>query len=687
MQKQRMRIITLVAFLFLSFRLHAEIHPVLFKNDLELYSKVYFGMEYDEFQSILRNRISECTGFKDKDLGKNLKKCTLDTNVRKLDLGQLDFIVVFDNAKLIEVNGQIDSDRYDSLNSTLADLFKAMPQIVTKKNGIFNPYPDYYSVWYFPGYFLGVAKENRKEKGKYYSYVSESSSARSEKIRKQIEKSSGSSFYEMDTTVDLTNLHQTILATDAEKNNSPTVSQQTNPNNGDAITYSGGYVPDANSSNGLKTARINSASNGENAVAPQTNTSTTATSQPNTVSSRPVNKPAQETTSNNPKIADRSMLPSNLSYRATKEQLKGEVIFCSSSDKFFKDFRKSFPKYPIDEYCVGSNLINDIQADTLFLLKDGVVKSVIHRAKDDEFRKLSLMYKETIGNEPKNKKSYKGVIPIDCFSDDGLTDYAEFCKQDGHGFELVTEDAGAVNPAILNRAKLIALVKAVSKTPPDTQPLKGNLPAAKIKDKQNSIATAEQGNSKKSETISLRSRKWDQEPKSFMGIELQKPLNTSINGCTQSSNEICYSVHKVSDSTFLKILQSPIKQFHSIYIKTMGALDTDPGFPVGRIEASFNTDEYNQVRDVLIQKYGEPHNEDVSKVKTVGGAEFNNYESYWYGNDVILTLDSLTTRGYDSGKYGRNFYSYGTLILTTKGYLDQKIDEKSKNTNTEADKL
>lgn len=42
--------LSLIALLYSS-QLYAEVHPVMFKYDTDLYSKTYFGMNFNEFKT------------------------------------------------------------------------------------------------------------------------------------------------------------------------------------------------------------------------------------------------------------------------------------------------------------------------------------------------------------------------------------------------------------------------------------------------------------------------------------------------------------------------------------------------------------------------------------------------------------------------------------------------------------
>ena len=631
----------LLAFMY-SCQIYAEVHPVLFKDDSSLYSNVYFGMGFDEFKSKVGSNIFEC---KD-STNKKMADIGCKVSFRFGGSGVSEAVAIFKNNNLIAILGRVNSDFYGSVISNLSSIYKDQPQTENRdeRKGLFsNKISNEYSIWSYPDYLMLVSKfdiPKYVENGTNFLLAVESANDNFINYM-QIEsrKKSNINIHSKVPNIDVSKLH---LSNDSPAN--------TGANKIDAAVIS--QIPANNNSNNSEVTTL----------------------------------PVGQVDNQKNTRADRTLLSLDLTLGTKKELIKNKVNFCSKEDKFLTEFRKNFPKFIVDEYCVGSNLIKDIQADTLFLVKDGVVKSVVHRANLTEFRKLSLLYKETIGNEPKSKQVYKGLKPISCFSDEGLSDYVEFCKQEVDGFVLVAGNASEINSGLQNRTKFMQILKGFSITPPASLQ-SGPLIVNDVKKTSKKTKEIAKNDSLQNEKSSSSKLKWDLEPKSFMGISLNEPLISSINDqCTSSGKQLCYEVNKIYDKTFLEIKNPPITQFGNIYISTLGGNNKDPYSKVGRIEVSFNTDDFETIRNILIEKYGLPHSTDVGIVKTNGGAEFKNYQNYWLGNNVSIVIESLVTRGYTSGRYG-SFYSYGAFSLTTKEYLEQTGEARSNKVKSEADKL
>ncbi|NOS97583.1 MAG: hypothetical protein HOP25_03825 [Methylotenera sp.] len=633
--------------LLCSFSIRAEIHPVLFKDQPDLYSKIYFGMGFDEFKTKVGSSIFECKEYPNKNLAD--KGCKVSFKFG--DSGISSGLVMFKNDLVMAVFGKINTDFYGNFILGLSTIYKEQPQSESRdeKKGVFsNKISNEYSIWSYPDYLMIISKfdiPNYSENGTNFMMAIETTnSSFISQMQEQSKKKSNINIQSKIAAIDISKLHLTFES-------------QTNTGENKVET--------SVTSNEPKLVKKNKTSSNSVAVIPPSTT-------------QAVNL---KTT-----IIDRSLLTYDMSIGAKKEQFKEKVAFCSKDDKFLTDFRKNFPKYNLDEYCVGSNLVKDVQANTIFLLKDGLVKSIIHHANAMEFHKLSILYKETIGNEPKTKQTYKGIKPISCFSDEGLSDYVEFCKQDADGFALIAGDAIEINSGLQNRAKFMQILRGVSITPPANLQ-RGALIVNDVKKTSKKTKEIAKNDVLKNEKSGSSKVKWELEPKSFMGITLNEPLISSINEqCPSSTQQVCYEVNKILDSSFLEIHNPPISQFRAIYINALGANKTDPNANVGKIEVSFNTDDFETIRNILIQKYGLPHSTNVSIVKTNGGAEFKNYENYWLGNNVNIVIESLISRGYTSGKYG-GFYSYGTILITTKEFLEQSDEARTNKAKSEADKL
>lgn len=193
--------------------------------------------------------------------------------------------------------------------------------------------------------------------------------------------------------------------------------------------------------------------------------------------------------------------------------------------------------------------------------------------------------------------------------------------------------------------------------------------------------------------------KWVQEPSSFMGIELNQALSTSVfTECpveppilSESNNKelqalldriqevdmeqvaklekLCYLLGFSNDPTYdvygLKVL--PLND-HAWVNTLTGTLDG----AVGLITISFESREFSSVMQMLTVRYGSPHKKNTEKLKTNGGAEFNNTVLSWSGKNVLITLESLSER-FVSGSGTLN--EVGKVKVYTNKYLTLKSHE------------
>lgn len=186
---------------------------------------------------------------------------------------------------------------------------------------------------------------------------------------------------------------------------------------------------------------------------------------------------------------------------------------------------------------------------------------------------------------------------------------------------------------------------------------------------------------------------WVQEPSSFMGIALGQPISVSITKVcpkypekemrmrddrvdavnTMRSGITCYDDSRresensirtgtVGSYAIWNLRVPPIK--HLAYIKTLD--DTLHG-AVGQVLASFDSSDFSQVKTMFTIKYGSPHKEEVKKVQTVGGAQFDNTVLTWSGEKVVIKIESLGSRN----RYGE----YGAITVATTEYLIKKSKE------------
>lgn len=405
-------------------------------------------------------------------------------------------------------------------------------------------------------------------------------------------------------------------------------------------------------------------------------------------------------------VINRSLLADDLSYGAKKEQIKDKVAYCSTNDKFITGFRKSFPKYIVDEYCVGINLVNGVQSDTFFLLKDGAVNTVIHRTEITEFQKLSKLYISTLGSVPKNRQQYKSAKSMECFNESGLVDYVELCKQVNTKYQyfLASESSTDLSSVTLNRPKLMGMLNAedISKTPNIAQAVK----SVKISDQSAIDVKSKTDINKKLNNKDVKSNKnsWQQEPSSFLGIILNEPLNASVqNKCALQFNEILKTnvldganmilpCHVFGDGELSIFLERRSTAEINVYGKRVSPLfalyyvltnDGSISGKVEKIDVNFKSSSFDELKNILILKYGLPKKQTIAKVKTKGGSEFDSSILDWQGQEVTVHVESLAEIKVDGGSIDH----IGLISVTTKSFNEKLKGYINNSTQKAADSL
>jgi hypothetical protein len=92
---------------------------------------------------------------------------------------------------------------------------------------------------------------------------------------------------------------------------------------------------------------------------------------------------------------------------------------------------------------------------------------------------------------------------------------------------------------------------------------------------------------------------------------------------------------------------------------------------VEQIVTGFETRDFSQVKEILIAKYGKPHKESVTKIKTKGGQEFDNNNMDWEGNKISIHVESLVSRRLLSGS---DISEYGYTWVRTNALLKRNAD-------------
>lgn len=195
-----------------SSQLYAEIHPVTFKNDSDLYTKAYFGMDLNEFKTKLSSSIVACQDATKINIFAD-KACKVAFKTKSYGMNEA--LVMFKKESLISVLSKINNDHYRSVITDLSAVYKDQPQIEVReeKKGLFSSaLSNEYSIWLFQDYLMMVSKFDVQKHvtiGPNFQYAIESADANSIKnLREEAWKKSKIEMQVKTANVDLAKLHQ-----------------------------------------------------------------------------------------------------------------------------------------------------------------------------------------------------------------------------------------------------------------------------------------------------------------------------------------------------------------------------------------------------------------------------------------------------------------------------------------------
>lgn len=184
---------------------------------------------------------------------------------------------------------------------------------------------------------------------------------------------------------------------------------------------------------------------------------------------------------------------------------------------------------------------------------------------------------------------------------------------------------------------------------------------------------------------------WSQEPSSFLGIELNQPISKSVpNKCSldQTNTSVCampvrVDKHRsgVGDGYDL-FTQFAVPNIHVPFAKPFShtggivwvhTLENTLDGTVAVVTVEFDSEDFSQILPMFVVKYGEPHKKEFEKLKTKGGAEFENIKLSWTGEKVSIFIESLAQRRYHYGD--KQNYDYGSIQVLSTEYLTKQSQE------------
>lgn len=224
--KLNAKYIILSAITFITFasssNVYADIHPVIFKDDSDLYLKVNFGMGFNDFKSNLSSNIAAC---QNADQINKFADKACKVGFKTKDMGMNDALVMFKNEKLIAVVYKINNIHYQAVVEGLSTTYREKPQteIRNEKKGLFSKeVSNEYSIWAFNDYLMVVSKFDVKKynpNGPNFLYATESTNADTiNSIKDEAKNKSKIDILQKVSSVDFNTLHQKSVGENSQNN-------------------------------------------------------------------------------------------------------------------------------------------------------------------------------------------------------------------------------------------------------------------------------------------------------------------------------------------------------------------------------------------------------------------------------------------------------------------------------------
>lgn len=134
-------------------------------------------------------------------------------------------------------------------------------------------------------------------------------------------------------------------------------------------------------------------------------------------------------------------------------------------------------------------------------------------------------------------------------------------------------------------------------------------------------------------TKSSVSPKWQQEPSAFMGVKLEGNLKYELKQCPAGYDlptELCW---KSTSEEFYEVWGLPKVGIDNLRM-SVKVVDSN----IQYIRLTTYDDQFPKLRDLLVQKYGNPSSTRKEIVKTAAGATFDNEKLYWQGVNITMVL-------------------------------------------------
>jgi hypothetical protein len=166
---------------------------------------------------------------------------------------------------------------------------------------------------------------------------------------------------------------------------------------------------------------------------------------------------------------------------------------------------------------------------------------------------------------------------------------------------------------------------------------------------------------------------WSKEPASYRGIPWGGSIDDARREVGASEGCLCADEEDLRDARFCKFLPEPDPKkeprFRScraslgvadISVKDLLHFENEKF--VGA-DMTFDVDEFEQMKDIFIEKYGQPSSTENTEVSNRMGAKFTNTELVWRGEKVTVRLE----------RFGSDLTKSGASIVLTD-YMQRRAD-------------
>jgi len=227
---------------------------------------------------------------------------------------------------------------------------------------------------------------------------------------------------------------------------------------------------------------------------------------------------------------------------------------------------------------------------------------------------------------------------------------------------------------------------------------------------------------RKSVPLSINAKeKWEQEPVSFAGLSLVAPIEQLPNCPYKEQKSMISSIPSVyifdysewkqvsiSDNTLIACVSKPRSEgIHGkppsefMWGRTSGpyelvsSRDIKPFFrsidvvvfekKIVELKVSIYSEDYQTAKAILIEKYGQPHNEEKGSIQTKGGASFPTETISWQGDAFLITFESMNYREYSD--FLKKILEKGSLTIQNVVWKNALKKKKKKLIKNKADSL